>query len=138
MLRLFLQRKQCDCGRINVRLKSRAENDAIPGIPSAIRTGAIVEHLRSKLNAVGRKLGGTTIGEALECDECEGRGNNPTHGSRKPRPPVFVGIELDLPIGDAKLQIPEPTGFPSRIPDEPLNTALRVVVVVTEKRDYRQ
>jgi hypothetical protein len=139
MVGLVLQCKKCDCRRINVRLKWGPENETIPGIPSAIGACTIEQHLHSELDAVGSTFRRTTTGKPLERNECECGGNDPTHSSRKPGPPVFVWIELDLPIGNAKLQVPDPVGFTARISNQPLNPALSAIIVLpTHKGDYRQ
>ena len=138
MLWILLQREGCDCGRIDVRFKRRAENDAIPGVPSPIGARTIEQHLHSQLDTVGGAIRQTTTVEPFERDECARGGDDPADSPRKPGPSVLVGIKLDLSIGNTKLQVPEPMRFASGIPDEPLNAALSAAVVVTQQSDYRK
>src|SRR5688572_20625330 len=66
MLRMVLQRKECDCGRVNVRLKRGAEHDAISCVPSPSGACAIQEHLRSQSDPLGGPWRGATTKKPLE------------------------------------------------------------------------
>src|SRR6266571_6556279 len=94
-----------------MRQESRTIDHAVAGVPPALWTSAISQHLPSELNSP-RNLPVLTAGKLLlQSDEGERRGYDPAHRARKPWPAVLVGIELNSPIECPKFPFPEPVPF---------------------------
>src|SRR3989442_13120601 len=90
-----------------------AENHTIAGVPSAAWTRPVAKHVHSQLNSIRDLLRATASERLFESDERKGRGNDPTDRARKPRPPVFSGIKLYLPIHRPELPFLQPLTFRS-------------------------
>ena len=118
-VRVFGQRKKRDCGCIDVRSQSGSENNPIAGVPSALRTGSVAQHLRAQLNSIHRRFTPTTEERLFEGDERKSRWNDPTDRARKPRPSVLVRIELHGAIHRSEFPFPKPMTFAAFIIEEP-------------------
>ena len=108
MMVLRVKRNESQRGDIGMGSEWNAESNPITGIPTAAWASPVEEHLHTCSDSLVDHFRHAANRVSPKGDQRVGRWHDPTAGARCPGPAVFVGIELNLPIGNAKLQVPEP------------------------------
>src|SRR5262249_790425 len=121
---VFSQCKKRYCRCIDMRNQSRSKNDSIAGVPAALRTRSVAQHLRAQLNSVDGVATTTTWERLFERDQRKSGRNDPTGRVRKPGPSILIGIELDRAIDSSEFPFPEPVTFATFVIEKPSSRLL--------------
>src|ERR1051326_766688 len=105
--------------------QSCAEDDPVTSVPTAIGTRAVKKHLRSQTDSSECEFRPATS-SLLQRQKRKSSRDNPTHGARKPRPSIFIGIKLHVTINRPELPIPWPLAFAAATIQEPTEGIVKV------------
>src|SRR2546426_10051631 len=96
-----------------MRFHGHTIHNAVAGIPTLSRTGAVQQHLDAEMDTASHSPIPTARETLLQREQGKGGWHHPTACVWLPGPAEFVRIKADVSVACVKLPLPKPACFPT-------------------------